>query len=336
MGVIDLSRCGLKLRCMRGFCRGVTVLGSAAGLLTACGHSDRNPITGDGRRSRLRASVAGADGVAPPLPSELGLALVVPADSDGQVILVAGDMSADLASVRGPVVLMGRDGHSQRQRIDNAVLKDSACVIASVRGPGAKLLPFTFGVLADSAVSLPADSLASFGRADSLDLARRMTALASTVPGDTANRFTGLPFVLLSLWRSSVPGGRMVVIATYRRQIPMEASPLEERTLVIAERDGSGELQTVYSERDDGEEETVEATEFLGMLLVKAGGQPMIVLARDAGDGVGYGLLERSASPGPVDARLLGESGTALLKWSGRPRSSRSRDLCSSAPPLPE
>ena len=89
--------------------------------------------------------------------------------------------------------------------------------------------------------------------------------MASAIPNDSAGRFTGLAFVVKGLWRFNVPDGPQVVIATLVRQINQEATPLQERTLLVAERPPNDTtLTTAYSERSYGDEETIETREILG------------------------------------------------------------------------
>jgi hypothetical protein len=126
-----------------------------------------------------------------------------------------------------------------------------------------------------------------------------MTALASAVPGDTAGQFARIPFVLLSHWRVATRDGGVVVVAQHRRRLPQEASPLEERTLVIAEADSLfGDLVTVYSERSHGPEESVQAVEFVVALHSLRRDRPGVLLSRDDGAGMVHALIERQSQRG--------------------------------------
>ena len=115
--------------------------------------------------------------------------------------------------------------------------------------------------------------------------------------------FFGLPFVVDGLWRFTVPGDTQVVIGTLHRQINQEAMPLEERTLIVAERDSStdGGLLTAYSARSSGDEETIESYELLAAMMTGLPQHPLLVLARDFGNGVSYAFVERT---GPRQWRL--------------------------------
>jgi hypothetical protein len=127
-----------------------------------------------------------------------------------------------------------------------------------------------------------------------------VTRLASAIHDDPQGRFAGLPFLVRSAWQFTLPDGHQVVVATLQRKINQEASPLEEHTLVIAERDarpGAADDSWIrqYSERSRGDEETVETRELLAAIHIGSDPAPMLVLSRDYGDRVEYGLLERDA-----------------------------------------
>ena len=90
------------------------------------------------------------------------------------------------------------------------------------------------------------------------------------------------------------PGSSEVVVATFTRQINQEATPLQERTLLIGERPPKDTtFVTAYSERSYGEEETIESRDVLAAALIGASHTPALVLAHDYGDATAYGLVER-------------------------------------------
>ena len=143
---------------------------------------------------------------------------------------------------------------------------------------------------------LAVDSAVSIDHADSAVFVASLNRLASSLPNDPAGRFTGLPFVVQSLWRFSVADGPTVVVGSLVRQINQEATPLQERTLVVGERRGSDTSFTMgYAERSYGQEETVESRELLAAFLVGDSRTPAIVLSRDFGDDNAYSLVERGA-----------------------------------------
>jgi hypothetical protein len=134
------------------------------------------------------------------------------------------------------------------------------------------------------------DSIQSLTAGDSASLAATVIRLASALPNDSAGRFNGLPFVVRTVWRFTAPDGIQVVVATLARQINQEATPLQERTLLIAERRQSGS-DTTFAKAY--EEETIESPEVLAATLLGSNRNAAIVLTRDYGDASAYGLLER-------------------------------------------
>lgn len=232
----------------------------------------------------------------------LGPALFVP-DSEDRVLVILPDTAssiddlADTATVR----LLGRGGSVQQARVARGTAQDSTeCPpwhVASAAHPS----PWSVGFEAADVVPLALDSIGGMQRADSTRLAVAMTRLASAIHDDPSARFAGLAFSLHSAWRFTLPDGHQVVVATLQRQINQEASPLEEHTLVIAERDArpgaaDDSWTTMYSERSRGDEDTVEARELLAAITLGGNGAPLLVLSRDFGDHVGYTLLERDAT----------------------------------------
>jgi len=95
-----------------------------------------------------------------------------------------------------------------------------------------------------------------------------------------------------------MPNGRLLVAAIVVRNVNQEANPRQERILLIAERDSTtnaGRYTTKYSERAVGLEETLEATDPLAVVLLGSERRPTLVVARDAGHGASYALIERIA-----------------------------------------
>jgi hypothetical protein len=132
--------------------------------------------------------------------------------------------------------------------------------------------------------------------ADSARLAADIARIASALPGDTATIFRGLPFVVNAAWRARVPNGQVLVAAVVLRNVNQEANPRQERILLLAERDtttSSPRYVTQYFERITGLEETVETTDLVAMVLLGTDRRPTLVIARDAGHGLSFGLVEQ-------------------------------------------
>jgi hypothetical protein len=224
--------------------------------------------------------------------------MLVEPDSGTDPRLIVFDSGATVSVLRSlaPVHLLDRAGGAASATLDSIRVRPSGCRIVSLRGRDARALPAAVGFFTSGVAGIPADSASTIAPTDSAQLASTVAALASAIPGDTAGRFTGLPFVLVSLWRLRLPNQGTLALATHRRVLPQEAAPLEERTLLIAQRQGQpGEYSTVYSQWVEGREETVETTEFVAA-FVPAGGRPTILLRRDYGATSGYALLTQSDS----------------------------------------
>jgi hypothetical protein len=227
-----------------------------------------------------------------------GALLLVATDSPTKALVVLPTESdtTPIATIPHPasVTLFGRGGSVQTADLPS--VRDSlGCLIAPLTAappPHAWSIGFIGGVVTPLAV----DSAASIDHADSATFVASLNRLASTLPNDPAGRFTGLPFVVQSLWRFSVADGPIVVVGSLVRQINQEATPLQERTLVVGERRGSDTAFTMgYAERSYGREETIESRELLAAFLIGDSKTPAIVLSRDFGDDNAYSLVERGA-----------------------------------------
>lgn len=227
-----------------------------------------------------------------------GAALLVAADSPTRALVILpteGDTAA-LATIPHPasVTLLGRGGDVQTAELPSA--HDSAgCLVAPLTAAPPPH-PWSVGFIGGVVAPLSVDSAPSVSHADSLMLVASLTRLASGLPNDSAGRFAGLPFVVQTLWRFNVADGPAVVVGLLVRQINQEATPLQERTLVIGEHHGADTTLTMgYAERSYGQEETIESRELLAALLIGDARTPAIVLSRDFGDDNAYSLVERGA-----------------------------------------
>jgi hypothetical protein len=242
-----------------------------------------------------------------------GPVLLVVAGSASQAFIIAPDSATaadQLANIPKPatVTLLGRGGTVQTADLPS-VADSNGCVVGTLSAappPRGWSVGFIGGVIAPLAL----DSTESLSHADSSKLVIEMTRLASALPNDSAGRFSGLPFIVRSVWRFKVADGPTVVIATLSRQVNQEALPLQERTLLIAEESATDStFSTGYSERTSGPEETIESQDVLAAVLIGTARSPALILSRDDGESVAYGLIER------------GENG----QWRPRWRSARRR-----------
>lgn len=148
------------------------------------------------------------------------------------------------------------------------------------------------------ATEVALDSIEALPSADSARLAADIARIASALPGDTSAAFRGLPFVVNKAWRARMPNGPTVLTTVVVRNVNQEASPRQERILLIAERDsGTAALRFTprYTERKVGLEETLETSDPISIVLLGADRHPTVVVARDAGNGLSYALIERIA-----------------------------------------
>jgi hypothetical protein len=242
-----------------------------------------------------------------------GPVLLVVAGSVTQAFVVAPDSATaaeQLAGIPKPasVTLFGRGGTVQTADLPS--LADSnGCPVATLSAAPPPR-PWSVGFIGGVIAPVSMDSTESIAPADSAKLVIEMTRLASALPNDSAGRFSGLPFTVRSLWRFKIPDGQVVVIATLSRQVNQEATPLQERTLLVAEESATDSAFAIaYSERASGPEETIESQDVLGAVLIGTTRSPALILSRDDGDAVAYGLIER------------GENG----QWRPRWRSPRRR-----------
>src|SRR4051812_10235812 len=220
--------------------------------------------------TRAQAAVAESARAVPAAPAwdpSAGPVLLVAADVPTRAFVLVSDSANPVAALAGiphpaSVTLFGRNGSVQTAELPG-LTSSGACVTATLNAappPRAWSVGFIGGVV----TPLPMDSVESLSRTDSAAVTAELTRLASVLPNDSAGRFTGLPFVVRSVWRFGNASGPQFVAGTLVRQINQEATPLQERTLVVAERSRTDSTLTMaYSERSYGEEETIESREVL-------------------------------------------------------------------------
>lgn len=265
----------------------------------------------------LRPAPIGTPNVAPRATwdSRLGPVLLVNGGSADVAMIVIGDSArsgADIVTEREaitlrstPAILLGRGDSVEVAILQEALLgrnqDDSECTgwpawrITKARASAA-LRPWVVGFVGATVLPVSMDSIEALLRADSARLAAEATRLASTLPSNAADRLAGLPFTVTSLWRFRAGPGVEGMAANLVRRVNQEARPLEERTLLIAERDSSRRDERFilgYYDRTQGAEETVESRDVLALVRLSPSSQPMLVLARDFGDGTAYAIVER-------------------------------------------
>jgi hypothetical protein len=246
---------------------------------------------------------AAADSTVAATPREwnpsAGPLLLVAAESPSRALVIvpdSGNANAQIASIPHPaaVTLLGRGGTVQTAELP-LVSDSGACIVATLNAAPPPR-PWSVGFIGGVVAPLAMDSVENLPPADSTALTATVIRLASALPNDSAGRFTGLPFVVRTLWRFTIPSGVQVIVATLARQINQEATPLQEHTLLIAERPTGGSdtvFSKAYSERSYGAEETIESSEVLAAVLLGGNRNAAIILSRDYGDASAFGLLQR-------------------------------------------
>jgi len=141
------------------------------------------------------------------------------------------------------------------------------------------------------------DSIEGLPTADSARLAADIARIASALPGDTSAVFRGLPFVVNKAWRARLNNGQSLLAAVVVRNVNQEANPRQERIFLIAERDSAATARFTprYTDRKVGLEETLESTDPMAIVLLGVDHHPAVIIARDAGSGLSYALVERIA-----------------------------------------
>jgi hypothetical protein len=287
--VIDRVTNADKLRPMRVPCLCRVVL---LGLISACSRGDRSGSTSGAGRPSDSASVTHAIADWPAGAKPL---LLVPAHSNDRALVIVADST-------GPQLEEGVLGDASLLQLSGSRLPAKVTVGTGTEGcVEAALEPappaaWGAGIIGGDVQSVAVDSLGSIPRADSTSLTRVLFRLSSAIPNAKGGRFAGLPFSLVSLWRFRTPEGRLAIVGTTRRQINQEDSPLEERTLIVAEGQSIDSLQVVYSARSTGAEETVDSSELLAALQMAGSSSMDLVIAHDYGGQSAYSLIERKAA----------------------------------------
>jgi hypothetical protein len=248
----------------------------------------------EGRTGRADSTAAAADTVGsaisrPPPPGwsvGLGALVALPVDSTSGV-LVFGDLDV-VAGGLTTLRLIDPKGSAVTAEIVGTRSDGATCQLISVTPAPADWTVAISG----PAIATTLRTAGDLTRADSQAAVTSLARLASVMPNDTTGRFAGLPFVVTQLWTGRLPDSTAILIGSLRRQLNQEASPLEERTFIVAER-RDAEWVTVYSGRASGPEETVETMEALAIVLDP---NPILVVSRDVGDGAAMALIAREGA----------------------------------------
>ena len=158
---------------------------------------------------------------------------------------------------------------------------------------------WSVGFVSDRVRPLPLDSVDVLSPRDSSTLVAEASRLASSITLATSASFQGLRFTVDVVRRFDAAPGVQAFVAHLVRRVNQEASPQEEHTLLIAERDSgatSGPYHLAYAERTYGREDEVVTPEVLAGVRIGIDLRPTLVVARDGSEGISYALLERMSS----------------------------------------
>ena len=236
-------------------------------------------------------------------PSAANAYVVFPDYSDSTV---PDTLQLDASTLRGDSVdLLGRDGAIDAVPVISAGTKQWAgdeCVEWPTATLGIvdtnRAAGWTVGFVQQHVTSVGLDSLDGMSGVDSARLAADLTRLASALPDDTSKTFRGIPFSVRYAFRFQAASGVDAVVADLVRRLNQEASPLEQHTLLIAERIGAASdtpFRVAYHERTGGLEEAIETTDVLAALRLSSPPHVALVVLREGQDTSAFAMLERQS-----------------------------------------
>lgn len=321
--LIDGSLQGPKLPAMpnprRAF---LTVLASAVGVVATIDCNRASDAPRFDSVTVVRPEAAAVDSQRPPTPSgwdaTAGPVLLVASERPEAAIVVfpevqgehaAAELQFDTTALRGSTAaLFTRAGEVSSATLGEGTqpAEEEDCAgwpMLRLSSPSGTVAPWSIGLVGSRIVPVTLDSIGSLSAADSSALVADVARLASMVPvRESATRLRGLPFSVRDIRRFQTRAGTDVIAAHVVRRVHEEANPLEERTLLIAERDRSerpnvrGRYAIAFHQRSVGHEETLEGSEVLGAFVYRNTSRPTLVVARESEGGVRYTLIERSGA----------------------------------------
>lgn len=271
------------------------VFACIAAAMLACGKPDARPAdTLTTRAPTVAVASDPSDWV-----SELGALLVVPSDSESAgVVLFPAAPSARLIS-SAPLTLLSASGDSFAARASLVESDSQVCGEApTIRLGDSVAISWSVALLPRSATALHMDSIEALPSPDSARFAADLARLASAQSPARDSRFAGLPFVVLSARRFETRG-QQIVVAHLVRRLPQEATPLEEHSLIVAERAASARSEpfvVTYHQRSEGTEETADHFEVLA--VIRGAETTFLLLAREQDAQTRYEILERTKAGG--------------------------------------
>ena len=300
----------------------LTVLASAVGVVATVGCNRASDAPRGDSVTATLPEVAAVDSQRSPARSgwdaTAGPVLLIASERPEAAIVVfpeiqgehaAAELQLDTTALRGSTAaLFTRAGEIRLGTLGDgtAPAEEEDCAgwpMLRVSSPAGTVAPWSIGLVGTRVVPIALDSMGSLSAADSSGLVAEVARLASIVPvRESATRLRGLPFSVQDVRRFQTGTRTDVVVAHVVRRVHEEANPLEERTLLIAERDSSqrpnvrGRYVIAFYQRSVGHEETLEGSEVLGAFTYRNSSRPTLVVARESEGGVRYTLIERSSA----------------------------------------
>jgi hypothetical protein len=138
------------------------------------------------------------------------------------------------------------------------------------------------------------DSIGSLSSADSATLAASLAQSAATLPVSADPVFRRLPFRVRSAYTFRLDSSE-AVIADVVRSLNEEANPRIEDLFLIGERPigATGKYTIGYFNRIAGAEETIQATDILAAVKMRASSRPAVIVNVESEDGAQLGFIER-------------------------------------------
>ena len=138
------------------------------------------------------------------------------------------------------------------------------------------------------------DSIGALSSADSATLAASLAQSAATLPVSADPVFRRLPFRVRSAYTFRLDSSE-AVIADVVRSLNEEANPRIEDLFLIGERPigATGKYTIGYFNRIAGAEETIQATDILAAVQMRASSRPAVIVNVESEDGTQLGFIER-------------------------------------------
>jgi len=138
------------------------------------------------------------------------------------------------------------------------------------------------------------DSIGALSSADSATLAASLAQSAATLPVSADPVFRRLPFRVRSAYTFRLDSSE-AVIADVVRSLNEEANPRIEDLFLIGERPigATGKYTIGYFNRIAGAEETIQATDILAAVKMRASSRPAVIVNVESEDGTQLGFIER-------------------------------------------